>query len=59
VNLPVATTSFPEEVFHAQQSLAREDFPRLSSFHELNLGVHLATCGYAEPFANELRAAFE
>jgi pimeloyl-ACP methyl ester carboxylesterase len=54
----VAITVFPDEVFRAQESWARQAFPTLSYFHEADRGGHFAMWEYPERFASELQAAF-
>ena len=58
IKVPVAITSFPDEILRAQESWARRAFPTLSYFNEVDRGGHFAMWEYPELFAAELRAAF-
>ncbi|HEY1166381.1 MAG TPA: epoxide hydrolase [Chitinophaga sp.] len=58
IKVPVAITVFPDEVFRAQESWARQAFPTLSYFHEADRGGHFAMWEHPELFASELQAAF-
>lgn len=58
ISVPVAVTVFPDEVYRAQESWARQAFPNLIYFHEADRGGHFAMWEYPELFAEELRAAF-
>ena len=58
IRVPVAITVFPDEVFRAQESWARQAFPKLSYFHEADRGGHFAMWEHPGLFASELRAAF-
>jgi pimeloyl-ACP methyl ester carboxylesterase len=59
IAVPVAITVFPDEVFRAQETWARQAFPKLIYFHEAEHGGHFAMWEYPELFAGELRAAFK
>ena len=59
INIPVAITVFPDEVFRAQESWARKAFKNLIYFNEADRGGHFAMWEYPELFAGELRAAFK
>ena len=58
IKVPVAITSFPDEILRAQESWARRAFPTLSYFNEVDRGGHFAMWEYPDLFAAELRAAF-
>jgi pimeloyl-ACP methyl ester carboxylesterase len=58
IKIPVAITSFPDEVIRPQESWARKAFPSLIYFNEVDRGGHFAMWEYPELFASELRAAF-
>ncbi len=58
ISVPVAITVFPDEVFRAQESWARQAFPKLIYFNEADRGGHFAMWEYPELFAKELQAAF-
>jgi pimeloyl-ACP methyl ester carboxylesterase len=59
ISVPVAITVFPDEVFRAQETWARQAFPKLIYFHEAERGGHFAMWEYPALFAGELRAAFK
>ena len=59
INVPVAITVFPEEVFRAQEAWARKAFRKLVYFNEADRGGHFAMWEHPELFAAELRAAFK
>jgi pimeloyl-ACP methyl ester carboxylesterase len=58
VDLPVAITVFPEEVYRSPESWSRRAFRNLSYYNEADRGGHFAAWEYPELFASELRAAF-
>ncbi|HEU4586755.1 MAG TPA: epoxide hydrolase [Gemmatimonadaceae bacterium] len=58
IKVPVAITSFPDEVIRVQESWARRAFPTLGYFHEADRGGHFAAWEEPELFASELRMAF-
>jgi pimeloyl-ACP methyl ester carboxylesterase len=58
ISVPVAITVFPDEVYRAQETWARQAFPNLIYFHEADRGGHFAMWEHPELFAEELRAAF-
>jgi pimeloyl-ACP methyl ester carboxylesterase len=47
------------EVIRAQEAWARQAFPSLVYFHEVDKGGHFAACEYPELFSAELLAAFK
>jgi pimeloyl-ACP methyl ester carboxylesterase len=59
INIPVAITVFPDEVFRAQERWARKAFKNLVYFNEVDRGGHFAMWEYPQLFAAELRAAFK
>jgi pimeloyl-ACP methyl ester carboxylesterase len=59
ISIPVAITSFPDEVIRPQEAWARRAFPSLIYFSEAERGGHFAMWEYPELFATELRAAFK
>lgn len=59
IKVPVAITSFPDEVIRPQEGWARKAFPTLSYFREAERGGHFAMWEHPELFASELRAAFK
>jgi pimeloyl-ACP methyl ester carboxylesterase len=59
IKIPVAITVFPDEVIRAQENWARQAFPNLIYFNEVDRGGHFAMWEYPELFAAELRASFK
>jgi pimeloyl-ACP methyl ester carboxylesterase len=58
VSIPVATTVFPGEQYHAPRSWTERAYPNLIYFDEVDRGGHFAAWEEPELFAAELRAAF-
>ena len=58
VNVPVAVSVFPDEVFRAQEAWVRRAFPDVIYFNEADRGGHFAMWEHPNLFAEELRAAF-
>jgi pimeloyl-ACP methyl ester carboxylesterase len=58
INLPVAITVFPEDVYRPPETWARRAYRNLIYFHEVDRGGHFAAWEQPELFAAELRAAF-
>ena len=58
INLPVAITVFPEDVYRPPETWARRAYRNLIYFHEVDRGGHFAAWEEPELFAKELRAAF-
>ncbi len=59
IKVPVAITVYPDEVIRAQEKWAKQAFPTLTYFNEVDRGGHFAMWEYPELFASELRAAFK
>ena len=59
LSLPVAFTTFPDEIFAAPRSWAEKVYPSLVYFNEVDRGGHFAAWEEPELFASELRAAFK
>jgi pimeloyl-ACP methyl ester carboxylesterase len=59
VSVPVAFTTFPDEIFAAPRSWVEMVYPGLAYFHEAAKGGHFAAWEEPELFAAELRAAFQ
>jgi pimeloyl-ACP methyl ester carboxylesterase len=59
IQVPVAITVFPEEVYRPPLSWAKRAFPKLIYFNEVDRGGHFAAWEHPELFASELRAAFK
>jgi pimeloyl-ACP methyl ester carboxylesterase len=58
LELPVAFTVFPGEIFQAPRSWAEKAYPNLIYFNEAERGGHFAAWEEPEIFASEMRAAF-
>jgi len=58
VEVPVAFTTFPGELWAAPRSWAEAVYPGLAYFNEVDRGGHFAAWEEPELFASELRAAF-
>jgi pimeloyl-ACP methyl ester carboxylesterase len=58
LDLPVAVTVFPKEIFRAPRSWAQESYPQLIYWHEVDRGGHFAAFEQPALFAAELRAGF-
>jgi pimeloyl-ACP methyl ester carboxylesterase len=59
VNLPVAFTTFPGEIFPAPRSWVEKSYPTLIYFNKVDKGGHFAAWEEPELFSSELRAAFK
>jgi pimeloyl-ACP methyl ester carboxylesterase len=59
VQLPVAVTVFPDEIYAAPKSWAERAYPKLLYFNRLEKGGHFAAWEQPELFVREQRAAFK
>lgn len=59
IDMPVAITLFPEDVYTGPETWARRAFRNLIYFHEVDRGGHFAAWEQPHLFAQELRAAFK
>ena len=59
VKVPVAFTTFPQEVWAAPRSWVETVYPGLAYFHEADKGGHFAAWEQPALFVSELRAAFK
>jgi len=59
VQLPVAVTVFPDEIYAAPRSWAEKAYPKLIYFSKLEKGGHFAAWEQPEVFTREMRAAFK
>ncbi|MBC7935772.1 MAG: epoxide hydrolase [Rhizobacter sp.] len=59
VKIPVAITTFPQDVYASPESWARRAFKNLIYFNEVEKGGHFAAWEQPVLFTNELRAAFK
>ena len=58
IELPVAVSVFPREIYQVPRSWAEQTFPRLIHFSELDRGGHFAAMEQPQLFTSELRQAF-
>jgi pimeloyl-ACP methyl ester carboxylesterase len=58
VQLPVAVTVFPDEIYAAPRNWAESAYPKLIYFNRLPKGGHFAAWEQPELFTAEMRAAF-
>jgi pimeloyl-ACP methyl ester carboxylesterase len=58
VSVPVAFTTFPDEIFAAPRSWVETFYPGLAYFNEVDKGGHFAAFEEPDLFSTELRAAF-
>jgi pimeloyl-ACP methyl ester carboxylesterase len=59
VQLPVAVSVFPDEIYAAPRSWTEKAYPKLIHYNRLPKGGHFAAWEQPELFAAELRAAFK
>ena len=57
-SVPVAFTTFPDEVWAAPRSWVKVAYPDLAYFNEVDRGGHFAAWEEPELFSTEIRAAF-
>ncbi|WP_410811132.1 epoxide hydrolase family protein [Micromonospora sp. 067-2] len=58
VNVPVAVSVFPDELYEAPQSWAEQAYPNLVYYNKLDTGGHFAAWEQPKIFSEELRTAF-
>jgi pimeloyl-ACP methyl ester carboxylesterase len=59
VQLPVAVTVFPDEIYAAPKSWAEKAYPKLLYYNKVAKGTHFAAWEQPELFVAEQRAAFK
>ena len=59
VLIPVAVSSFPDEIYAAPKTWAVKAYPKLIYYNKLNKGGHFAAWEQPELFTEEMRAAFK
>jgi pimeloyl-ACP methyl ester carboxylesterase len=59
IQIPVAVSVFPDEIYAAPRSWAEKAFPNLIHFNRLEKGGHFAAWEQPAAFTTELRAAFK
>jgi pimeloyl-ACP methyl ester carboxylesterase len=58
VQIPVAVTVFPDEIYAAPKSWAEKAYPKLLYYNKVEKGTHFAAWEQPEVFVAEQRAAF-
>lgn len=58
LKIPVAVSVFPDEIYAAPQSWAKQAFPKLIHYNKLDRGGHFAAWEQPVLFVSELRTAF-
>ncbi|SCL33038.1 Pimeloyl-ACP methyl ester carboxylesterase [Micromonospora rhizosphaerae] len=58
VNIPVAVSVFPDELYEAPKSWAEQAYPNLIHYNKLDKGGHFAAWEQPQLFVDELRAGF-
>jgi pimeloyl-ACP methyl ester carboxylesterase len=58
VEIPVAVSAFPDEIYQAPRSWAEQAYPRLIHYNRLPRGGHFAAWEQPELFVQEMRASF-
>jgi pimeloyl-ACP methyl ester carboxylesterase len=59
ITIPVAVTTFPEDVYASPETWARRAYKNLIYFHEVDKGGHFAAWEQPQIFSEEIRAAFK
>lgn len=58
VTIPVAVSVFPDEIYAAPESWAKQAYPKLIYFNRVDKGGHFAAWEQPELFTREIRTAF-
>ena len=58
VNIPVAVSAFPDELYQAPRSWAEQAFPKLIYYNKLDRGGHFAAWEQPQLFSKDLRESF-
>jgi pimeloyl-ACP methyl ester carboxylesterase len=58
VNIPVAVSVFPDEIYAAPRSWVEQAYPKLIYYNKLDKGGHFAAWEQPELFSQEVRAGF-
>ena len=59
VQIPVAVSAFPDEIYQAPQSWAERAYPKLIHYNKLPKGGHFAAWEQPELFTAEMQASFK
>jgi pimeloyl-ACP methyl ester carboxylesterase len=58
VDIPVAVSAFPDELYQAPRSWAEEAYPKLIYYNKVDKGGHFAAWEQPQLFSEEVRAGF-
>jgi pimeloyl-ACP methyl ester carboxylesterase len=58
IEIPVAVSAFPDELYQAPRSWAEKAYPKLIHYNKLDKGGHFAAWEQPEVFSVEMRVAF-
>jgi pimeloyl-ACP methyl ester carboxylesterase len=58
VDIPVAVSAFPDELYQAPRSWAEEAYPKLIYYNKVDRGGHFAAWEQPQLFSEEVRAGF-
>jgi pimeloyl-ACP methyl ester carboxylesterase len=59
VNIPVAVTAFPDELYQAPKSWTEKAYPKLIYYNKVDKGGHFAAWEQPKIFVDEMRACFK
>jgi pimeloyl-ACP methyl ester carboxylesterase len=59
ITIPVAVSSFPDEIYAAPKNWAERAYPKLIHYNKLDKGGHFAAWEQPQLFTEELRASFK
>ena len=59
IQLPVAVSAFPDEIFQLPKSWGERAYPNLAHFNKVARGGHFAAWEQPQLFAEELRTGFK
>jgi pimeloyl-ACP methyl ester carboxylesterase len=58
IQIPVAISAFPDEIYQAPRSWAEKAFPKLIHYNKLEKGGHFAAWEQPQVYTEEIRASF-
>jgi len=58
IQIPVAVSAFPDEIYQAPRSWAEKAFPKLIHYNRLEKGGHFAAWEQPKAYSEEIRASF-
>ncbi|WP_340313616.1 epoxide hydrolase family protein [Rhizorhabdus argentea] len=59
LDIPVAVSAFPDEIYTAPRSWSEKAYPRLIHYNRMERGGHFAAWEQPQAFCEELRASFQ